>query len=78
MGGNSKKGTAIEATVEVARFARGARRFEARPARMEIGGVSVPYRMEDFLAYGWTQRGARKRCLRKVITYLKQRAKKQK
>jgi hypothetical protein len=77
MGNDPKKRTPIEATVEVERFGRRGHRYEARPARMTIGGTSVSFRTEDFVTYGWTQRGARKRCLRKVISYLKQRARDQ-
>ena len=72
---HSKKGTPIEATVEVDRLGRGRGRYEARPTRMSVGGTAVSFRMEDFVSYGWTRRGAHKRCLRKVIAFLRIRAK---
>jgi hypothetical protein len=71
-----KKGTPIEATVEVERFGRGRNRYEARPARMSVGGKPVSFQVEDFITYGWTRRGAQRQCVRKVISYLKMRAKK--
>ena len=70
-----KKRTPIEATVEVDRCSRGGRRYEARPTRMSVNGTAVSFRIEDFVSYGWTRRGAHKRCLQKVIAFLKIRAK---
>lgn len=71
---NPKKGTPIEATVEVDRRGRGGRRYEARPARMSVGGKPVSFQVEHFITYGRTRRGAQRRCVRKVISYLKTRA----
>ncbi|MFQ5904927.1 MAG: hypothetical protein ACE5JO_14685 [Candidatus Binatia bacterium] len=73
-----KRGTPIEATIEVERYNTGVRRYEARPLRMAVRGKVITFRMEDFIAYGWTARAARRRCLKKVLPYLTERAKVQK
>ena len=70
-----RKGAPIEASIEVARYETGARRYRAEPVKMAIQGKEVPFQPVDFFVYGRTRRGAGKRCLKKVVAYLKQQAK---
>jgi hypothetical protein len=65
----------IQATIELSRFATGSRRYEARPVRLAVRGKEVLFDPQDFVAYGWTPRAARKRCLEKVVAYLRVKAK---
>jgi hypothetical protein len=70
-----KKATFFQATIEVVRYGTGTRRHEARPVSMNVRGKEVSFDSQDFVAYGWTRRAARKRCLEKVIPYLREQAK---
>ena len=70
-----KKAAPIETLIEVERYMTGFRRYRASPLRMAIRGKEVPFQPVDFFVYGRTQRGAGKRCLKKVVAYLKQQAK---
>jgi len=70
-----KKASFIQINIEVRRYAKGTRRYEARPVSMDLRGKEVSFDSQDFVAYGWTRRAARKRCLEKVIPYLRDQAK---
>ena len=70
-----KKGEPIQATIQVESYGTGDHRFEARPVTMAIRGLEVSFQVEDFIAYGRTRRGARMRCLEKVVVFLKEQAK---
>ncbi len=70
-----KKGAPIQASIQVERYTTGDHRYEARPVRMTIRDREVSFDAQNFIAYGWSRRAARKRCLEKVIAYLKERAK---
>ena len=70
-----RKGSPIDASIEVERYGTGARRYRASPVRMAIRGKEVSFQFEDFIAYGWTRRGPGKRCLAKVVSFLKEEVK---
>lgn len=70
-----KKGAPIQAIIEVEPYGRGDHRYGARPVRMTIRDREVSFDAENFITYGWSRRAARKRCLEKVVAYLKERAK---
>ncbi len=69
------KGAPIQVVVGVERYATGRSRFEARPVSMTVRGKEIPFQADEFVAYGWTRRAARKRCLAKVLPYVQKRAK---
>ncbi len=70
-----RKGSPIEAFIVVERYRDGVHNYRASPVRMAIRGKEISFQVEDFIAYGRTQRGARKRCLAKVVSFLKEKAK---
>ena len=70
-----RKGSPIEASIEVDRFGNGVRRYRASPVRMVVRGKELSFQVEDFITYGRTRRGAGKRCLEKVVAFLKEQAK---
>ncbi len=69
------KGSPIEAFIEVERYRDGVHNYRASPVRMAIRGKEVSFQFEDFIAYGWTRRGPGKRCLAKVVSFLKEEVK---
>ena len=70
-----RKGSPIEASIEVERYRNGVHRYRASPFRMAIRGEELSFQVEDFIAYGRTRRGTKKRCLAKVVSFLKEKAK---
>ncbi len=70
-----RRGAPLEASIEVERYEKGTRRYRAEPVRMAIRGKEISFQADNFMAYGRTGRGARKRCLAKVLSFLKEKVK---